>query len=587
MLKSAADLDVNAKRNIEKWLQGGYDEETKTLIRRLMQENPQELNNAFYTSLSFGTGGLRAMVGVGCNRLNIYTIRTATQGLANYINKQPKTECGHAALIGFDSRHHSKEFAEETAKVLAANDIQVYLFREMRPTPLVSFACRLKKCSAAVMITASHNPPEYNGYKVYWSDGGQVLSPHDKNIVEEISRIENIEDVKCAGSLEHHLISMIDLEMDEEYLKQHDRLQFYPEQNKQFGSELKVVYTSLHGTGITLVPKLLQRWGFTHLSFVQQQVIPDGSFPTTKSPNPEEPGSLQMGIQQLKDSQADLLIATDPDADRAGVVIMHQGQVEILNGNQIACICLEHICEALVKSGRLPQRAAFIKTIATTELFKVIAESYNCICFDVLTGFKYIVELIHKWEESSEGFNFVFGGEESLGYLLGTQTRDKDAVLASALICEVALKAKLQGKTLLDLMHEIYQKHGVYVEKLFSIKFEESKEGHEQMKQMMITLQMSPPHQLAGIEVVQVDDFMAGTTTDLQTGHTQPFAFSGSSGIRLRLADKSLLLVRPSGTEPKVKVYVSAVRDVVAGQPVLQCKQEAEVHVSRLFEALL
>lgn len=583
MSKPTIELDIHIKKNIDSWLQGAYDEETKQAIRHLQKENPQELVDAFYTKLSFGTGGLRAMMGVGSNRLNVYTVRIATQALANYLKKQP-SENEYAVVIGYDSRQHSQEFAEETAKVLAANQIHVYLFRELRPTPLISFACRYKECNAAVMITASHNPPEYNGYKVYWSDGGQVLPPHDKNIVKELAKIDNLESVKLTDNLENPLIQFIGAEVDEAYLKVMDSHQFYPTINQTEGHRLKIVYTSLHGTGITLIPKLLSRWGFSSISFVKSQVVPDGSFPTTKLPNPEEEECLQLGIQQLKEEKADILIATDPDADRVGVVILHEGRIEILNGNQLACICLEHICEALTKQNRLPYKAAVIKTIATTELFKVIAESYQCPCFDVLTGFKYIAELIRKWKESPDGFTFIFGGEESLGYLLGTDTRDKDAVLASALICEIALKAKLEGLTLLDLIHKIYRQYGVYVEKLFSIKFEESKVGHELMKDVIHRLEVTPPAYLAGIEVIETDNFMNGTTIDLQTGMTRPFGFSGSLGIRLKLADKSTLLVRPSGTEPKIKIYISVVRH--SAHSFAQQKQEGETHAMRLHKAL-
>ncbi len=454
------ELDPTAQKNIDLWLQGPYDPQTKEEIHKMLMKHPKKAVDAFYTSLAFGTGGMRGVMGVGTNRMNRYTVGAATQGLANYINQQPKLKEGHSVFIGYDSRHHSREFAEETARVMAGNGIKAYLYSEIRPTPMISFGCRFKKCSAAVMITASHNPPEYNGYKVYWNDGAQILPPHDKNIIAEVQKITSPLQVKSVGSIKHPLVQMVRKDFDTFYFEAIKPLLIYPNEDKKYGSQIKIVYTSLHGTGITAVPKALQQAGFTNFVFVDKQMIPDGDFPTVPSPNPEEPAALKMGMERLNQTQADLLIATDPDTDRVGVVIAHHGKPYLINGNQLACILLEQVIEALKSANRLPPKPAFIKTIATTELFTAICQAHQVACFNVLTGFKYIAEKIQLWEHDPKGYRFVFGGEESYGYLLGTETRDKDAVTAAVLIVEVALHARRKSKTLLDLLHGLYKKYG-------------------------------------------------------------------------------------------------------------------------------
>lgn len=544
-LKTTITIDPNTQKNIDQWLNGDYDEKTKEKIRELLQSNPKELIDAFYTKLSFGTAGLRGIMGIGSNRMNQYTIMTATQALANYLATQPSTGQRHSVFIGYDSRHHSKFFAEQTAKVLAANNIHVYLCKNLRPTPLVSFGCRFKKCSAAIMITASHNPAEYNGYKVYWNDGGQVLPPHDKGIMTEFNAITDVSMIKAVKSLPDTLIESVEEEVDDAYLKSINELQLYRQENKLLGKTLRVVYTNLHGTGITLMPRALALWGFSNIVSVEQQEKPDGDFPTVHSPNPENREALKLGIETLQKVQGDILIATDPDADRVAVAFLHGGEVHLLNGNQIACICLEHICKALSAQGKLPEKAAFIKSVVTTELFRVIAEAYHKPCFDVLTGFKYIAEKIREWESDPNGYKYVFGGEESYGYLLGTQTRDKDAILSGVLLCEVALHAKRQGKTLMNMLEEIFKKYGTYVEKILSIDFEDSKEGKERMKQTMSKLRQSPPKILNGIAVTSIDDYLNSTPQ--------------SDMLIFWMADGSKLMIRPSGTEPKVKIYCGVV----------------------------
>lgn len=553
MHRNVIEIDAATQRNIDLWLDGNYDEDTKNGIRKLLAENPQEAINAFYTTLSFGTGGLRGLMGIGCNRINHYTVMTATQGLANYIKKQPITN--PSVYIGYDSRHQSQELADATARVLAANGIKVYLSKALRPTPLISFGMRLKKCTAGVIITASHNPPQYNGYKVYWSDGGQILPPHDNGILQEINAIKDFNSVNSIFALPHPLVEEVGEEIDNTYLQAIKSLQHYPKDNAKSGSTLKIVYSSLHGTGITLMPQALSSWGFYNLFVVKEQSEPNGDFPTAHSPNPEDREALELGIQTLKAVDGDILIVSDPDADRLAVAVKHQGNIELLNGNQMACLCLDHICKALTQNHSWPARAAFVKTIATTELFQAIAESHQKPCYNVLTGFKYIAGLIHEWEQHADGPQFIFGGEESYGYLLGTFARDKDAIISGALICEVALQAKLQGKTLIDLLHDLYRRYGVYVEKLVSVKFEESKSGKQQMAQRMENYRSNPPSIIANISVKWFDDYQKGTRKIVTTGELQPLKQLKSDMLVFWLVDGSKIVVRPSGTEPKMKLY--------------------------------
>lgn len=530
-------FDPQTQTNIDSWLNNAYDEETKDAVRLLIKTNPQEALNAFYTRLSFGTGGLRGIVGVGSNRMNRYTVMTATQGLANYILKHlPPAQ--QKVLIGYDSRIHSAAFAFETAQVLAANGIHVQLFRHLRPTPLISYGVRKLQCGAGVVITASHNPPSYNGYKVYWTDGGQLAPPQDQEIMAEINGLNDLSRIQ-QGPLESPLITWIDTELDTDYLNDMDSLQGYPKDNHEQGKQLKIVYTPLHGAGITLVPKILERWGFSNIHLVPTQAAPDGHFPTVEQPNPEERAALKHGIDLLTLVNGDILLATDPDADRMGIVVMHRGKPERMDGNQIASLCLEHVARSLSKQGRLPPRAACIKTFVTTEMLRTIAQAFGIACIDVPTGFKWIAATIHQWETEAEGMNFLFGGEESFGYLLGTMVRDKDAVISCALICEVALHAKLQGKTLVDLLHDLYRKYGIYREQLLSVKYPETKEGREQMAQAIAKLKTTPPKRL-GKAIILTTDYPA---PDM---------------IRFRLDSGGWVVVRPSGTEPKVKVYGGA-----------------------------
>ena len=524
------------------WLEGPIDEGSKEEIRALQKKDPKALADAFFTDLDFGTGGLRGLMGVGTNRLNIYTIRLSTQGLANYILKQ---EAPHRVAICYDSRHNSRLFAEESARVLAANGIEVLLSKDLRPTPFASFVVRREKCLCGIMITASHNPAAYNGYKVYWSDGAQVVPPHDVGIMAEIEKIKSFTDVKLTD-LESSLIKPLNEKLDQAYIDAIRPLQFFPEQNRTHGKELKICYTSLHGTGITLVPKALANWGFPDISYVQEQIKPDGDFPTVKFPNPEFKEALALGIEKMKETASDILIANDPDADRTGLVVLHKNQPVILTGNEIGALSVHFICETLREKKNIPPKAAFVTTIVSTELIKAIAAAYGITCALVLTGFKYIAEKIRQWEESPNSPQFLFGAEESYGYLLGTVVRDKDAIIASCLLAEMALDAKLQQQTLVDRLHALYTRFGLFQEKQYSVTFSSGQEEETKIKAIMGNLRKEPPAQIAGKKVVQVEDYLNGIQ-----------GLPKSDVLLFRLADESKLILRPSGTEPKIKLYCS------------------------------
>lgn len=542
-----------SNEKIESWLTGPFDPETKAEIKRQRKEDPNALSDAFFKDLVFGTGGMRAVMGVGTNRMNIYTVQMATQGLANAINKtNPKNP---SVFIGFDTRNHSKEFALEAAKVFSGNGIRALISKEICPTPLVSFACRHFHCKAAVMITASHNPPEYNGYKVYWEDGAQVVPPNDKEIIDEVRKIKSPVQVKLGSSFEE-----IDAKIDDAYLKELKKMQLLPEAAT---TSLKIIYTNLHGTGIRLVPKALKSWGYEDVHLVEKQKTLDGNFPYAHSPNPEEDKALQMGTEMLIKEKADLLIATDPDADRIGIVADGMR----FSGNQMACLCLEHLCTTLQSQGKFPKNGAAVKTIVTTELFQKIATSHGLKCFDVLTGFKYIAELIGNWEKKPDGYQYIFGAEESYGCLFNSFVRDKDAVSAACLIAEVAAKAKQEGKTLKIKMDEIYQKHGVHLESLINLKFSESELGMNQMKALMESLRKNPPKEIGGKAIEKMEDFSPGLN-----------GLPPSNVLRFWLKDGSKIVIRPSGTEPKVKIYieVTASSTQIADQRLKQLQEVCE-----------
>ncbi len=502
-------MDTKTENRINEWLSGDYDEGTKTQIKELQQNDPAQLEDAFYQDLEFGTGGLRGVMGVGTNRMNKYTVGMATQGYANYL-KQSFPEVKVA--IAHDVRNNSRKFAEIAADIFAANGIKVFLFEAIRPTPELSFAIRTLQCQGGVVITASHNPKEYNGYKAYWKDGGQLVPPHDKNVIAEVEKIKSIDDVKWKGNSEN--ITLIGKDIDEAYLKMVKGLSVNPEACIK-EHDLKIVYTPIHGTGIMLVPKALAEYGFDNVHIVQEQSNPDGNFPTVVYPNPEEKETMSIGLKKAKELDADILLGTDPDADRVGVGVKdNHGNWVLLNGNQTALIVFNYIIEARKNSGKARPNDMVVKTIVTTDMIDKIAESNNIKCYNVLTGFKWIAELIRE-KEGKE--NYVVGGEESFGLMIGDQIRDKDAVSAVAMICEIAAVEKEKGKTLFEKLMELYVKYGFYYEKLISLT-RKGMNGSKEIAEMMQAYRDNPPKEIAGSKVKELLDYQLQTRKNLLIG---------------------------------------------------------------------
>lgn len=565
--------DPNAKENIRLWLEGPFSDLDKEAVRNLVKRSPKEAVDAFYKKLEFGTGGIRGIMGPGTNRMNRFTIGAAAQALANYLHKEDplKRRC---VMIGYDSRIHSREFAEEVAKTLAGNTIRTILIKHLRPTPYLSFGMRLKGCDAACMITASHNPKEYNGFKVYWDDGGQVLPPHDKGIIDEFQKIADPSSIKKTATLDHPLIEEEEEKIDEKYLEELKGLSCQPETDKTHGNSLGVVYTSLHGTGITLMPELLKRFGFSNLTLVEGQCIPDGSFPEAKSPNPEEKEALSQGIEMMIRLKKDLLIATDPDADRVGAAVLHSGEAKILTGNQIAALLAHHVLSSLKKSEKLPFNSACIKSIVTTELMRKIAEQYGVECYDILPGFKYVAEKIRAWEREKDSKRFILAAEESYGYLYGTKTRDKDALLSAALLSEAALSAKLEGKTLVDTLEMLYRQHGYFLEKQLTLEFPETKAGREALSSAMERILIAPPTTLIGKKVIASGDLKRGIMNDLVSGKKTPIELPKADMVILKFEKGLTVMIRPSGTEPKIKIYIMIEKNPEIG--IKEAEKEAE-----------
>jgi len=538
------------QQNITKWLEGNFDETAKETIRTLQVEDPTALADAFYRNLEFGTGGLRGIMGIGTNRINKYTIGMATQGFANYLKSSfPDTEVKIA--IAHDSRNNSRTFAEITANVMAANGIKVFLFESLRPTPELSFIIRQLQCQAGVVCTASHNPKEYNGYKAYWNDGGQLVPPHDENVIKEVEKINSVDEVKWSGGEDN--ISIIGSEMDEAYYQMVKGLSVYPDVIKR-QHDLKIVYTPIHGSGIKLVPEILERFGFTNVNLVEEQIVPDGNFPTVFYPNPEESDAMAFGLAKAKAIGADILLGTDPDADRVGIGVKdHEGNWVLLNGNQTAVLAFNYMIEARKAKGINQPNDMVIKTIVTTDMIDVFAAKNNINCYNVLTGFKWIAELI-KEKESTE--NYIIGGEESYGLMIGDKLRDKDAVSAVALLCEMAAYEKDKGKSLFDKLIELYLEYGFYKEHLISIT-KKGMDGQQQIAEMMETFRNNPPAQLAGIEVAHLLDYDMQTAKNIQTGEVTKINLPKSNVLQFLLTDGSKISARPSGTEPKIKFYFS------------------------------
>lgn len=541
-------MDTKTENRINEWLSGDYDEVTRKQIKELQQNDPAQLEDAFYQDLEFGTGGLRGVMGVGTNRMNKYTVGMATQGYANYL-KRSFAEVRVA--IAHDVRNNSRQFAEIAADIFAANGIKVFLFEAIRPTPELSFAIRTLQCQGGVVITASHNPKEYNGYKAYWKDGGQLVPPHDKNVIAEVEKIKSIDDVQWKGNPEN--ITLIGKEVDEAYLKMVKSLSVNPGACIK-EHDLKIVYTPIHGTGIMLVPKALSAFGFDNVHIVREQSNPDGNFPTVVYPNPEEKETMSIGLAKAKELDADILLGTDPDADRVGVGVKdNHGNWVLLNGNQTALIVFNYIIEARKASGKAQTNDMVVKTIVTTDMIDKIADSYNINCYNVLTGFKWIAELIRE-KEGKE--HYVVGGEESFGLMIGDQIRDKDAVSAVAIICEIAAVEKEKGRTLFEKLMELYVKYGFYYEKLISLT-KKGMNGSKEIAEMMQAFRDNPPKGIAGSRVKELLDYQLQTKKNLLTGETGKIDLPKSNVLQFITEDGSKISARPSGTEPKIKFYFS------------------------------
>ncbi len=543
-------MSLTIAQKVEQWLAGNYDQATKDAITLMQSQPGDELADSFYRNLEFGTGGLRGIMGVGTNRINKYTIGMATQGFANYLNKTyPNDKI--SVVVGHDSRNNARFFAETTAQVFAANGIKVFLFEALRPTPELSFAIRTLGAKAGVVCTASHNPKEYNGYKAYWNDGGQLVPPHDKNVITEVEAIQSIDNVKWEGGAAN--IELIGTSMDEAYTKMLQTLSVYPEViAKQH--DLKIVYTPIHGTGITLVPKVLAAYGFTNVHIVEEQSIPDGNFPTVHYPNPEETETMSIGLQKAKALDADIVLGTDPDADRVGVGVKnHKGDWVLMNGNQTAVLAFAYMMEARKAKGIAKPNDMVITTIVTTAMINEVAKQNKVNCYNVLTGFKWVAELV-KEKEGKE--NYIIGGEESFGLMIGDQIRDKDAVSAVAILCEMAAYEKAKGSNLFNKLIELYIQYGFYYENLISIT-KKGMNGQAEIAKMMEDYRQSPPTIIDGEAVTTLLDYELQVGKNLETGETWKIDLPKSNVLQFITANGSKISARPSGTEPKIKFYFS------------------------------
>jgi len=542
-------MDQLIKQKIDQWISGNYEQSVKDEILRLQKDHPDDLIDAFYKNLEFGTGGLRGIMGVGTNRINKYTIGMATQGYANYLKKCFGENVKVA--VAHDCRNNSRFFAETTASVFAANGIKVFLFEALRPTPELSYAIRHLQCQGGVVCTASHNPKEYNGYKAYWDDGAQMVSPHDENVIKEVEKIASVDDVKWSGGEAN--IVIIGKDFDESYLDMVAALSVYPEICKA-QHDLKIVYTSIHGTGITLVPQVLEKFGFDNVHIVDEQRVPDGNFPTVVYPNPEEKEAMSIGLKMAKQLDADILLGTDPDSDRVAIGVKNnEGEWVLMNGNQTAVLAFNYLIEARKAKGIALPNDMVIKTIVTTEMIDTIAKSNEVACYNVLTGFKWIAALIKEKEDKE---NYIIGGEESFGLMIGDQVRDKDAISAVALLCEMAAYEKNKGRTLYAKMIDLYIQYGMFKEDLISIT-KKGMNGAAEISQMMQGYRDNPPTTIDGVAVSELLDYELQLGKNLQTGKSWKIDLPKSNVLQFVLTDRTKISARPSGTEPKIKFYFS------------------------------
>ena len=545
------ELIKQCTEKAQKWLAPEYDAETQAEVKRML-ENPDktDLIEAFYKDLEFGTGGLRGIMGVGSNRMNIYTVGAATQGLSNYLNKCFAGKDNISVVVGYDCRNNSQKFAEISANIFSANGIKVYLFEDMRPTPEMSFAIRRLGCQSGIILTASHNPKEYNGYKAYWDDGAQVLAPHDKGIIDEVNKINSAADIKFEGNKD--LIQVIGKEVDDDYLNQVHSISIDPEVIKR-QKDLKIVYTPIHGTGMMLIPQSLKLWGFENVHCVAEQMVKSGDFPTVVSPNPENAEALTLAIKLAKEIDADIVMASDPDADRVGMACKDsKGEWVLVNGNQTCLIFLYYIIKNRIAMGKMKGNEFIVKTIVTTELIKKVADKNNIEMYDCYTGFKWIARQIRLNEGIKQ---YIGGGEESYGFLAEDFVRDKDAVSACSLLAEICAWAKDQGKTLYDILMEIYVEYGFSKELTVNV-VKPGKSGADEIKAMMDNFRACPPKELGGSQVVLVKDYKTLKATDAAGNATDIDMPEPSNVLQFFTADGTKVSVRPSGTEPKIKFYM-------------------------------
>ena len=583
-MSSSIKLDKTAEKNIKKWLKGKYDPETKAIIQKWLDEgNETQLTDSFYKNLEFGTGGMRGEIGVGSNRMNKYTVGAATQGLANYLNKvYPEGDINVA--IAHDSRNFSPEFAKIAADIFSANGITAHLYPALRPTPQLSFTVRELGCQAGLVITASHNPREYNGYKVYWNDGSQVVAPHDKHIVEEVNAINTVSKIKFRGVKKR--IKTIKPTLDKKYLKAVKSICVSPRIIKS-QSDLKIVFSPIHGTGITMVPAALEQLGFTNVTIVEEQATPDGNFPTVVYPNPEEKEAMSMALAKAKEIDADLVIATDPDADRVGMAVKNPaGEWQLLNGNQAASLIIYYLLKAWKKAKKLTGAEFVAKTIVTTDLIDAMAAKADVKCYNTLTGFKYIAQVIRETEGKEQ---FIGGGEESYGYLIGDKVRDKDAIAACAIIAELTAYARHNGNSLFDFLAEMYQQNGFYYEELVSVT-KKGKSGAEDIQKMMLAFRQNPPKTLAGSAVIRMDDYKTLERTNLKTNTTEKISegmgIEPSNVLQFFTEDGTKFTCRPSGTEPKIKFYIGVKEALKSKEEFDNTLEKLKLKVSTIISEL-
>lgn len=576
-----SNIDQATQNRINQWLSPQYDSDTVASVQKLIDNNQEtELIDSFYKELEFGTGGLRGLMGVGSNRINKYTIGKATQGLANYLIEQFPNEKLKVA-VSYDSRNNSQNFGRLVADVFSANGIQVYLFEQLRPTPVLSFAVRHFGCQGGVMLTASHNPKEYNGYKAYWNDGGQLVAPHDTNVIDRVNAIASVSEIQFQADPSH--ITLVDESFDDIYIQANKSLSINPEAIAA-QNDLKIVFSSIHGTGITVVPKMLEAWGFTNIHIVQEQATPDGNFPTVIYPNPEEEEAMSMAKYKGQQIDADVILATDPDADRVGLAVKNnEGEIQLLNGNQIGSLLIYYVLSAKKEQGQLKENDYIVKTIVTSNLMTAISDSFGVKHYETLTGFKFIGEVITRLQSTE---NYLVGGEESYGFLVGDLVRDKDAISSCAFIAEMAAYFKNKGQTLFQVLISLYKEYGFYQEKLISLT-KQGKAGADEIRQMMADLRANPPQKLGGIPVEEIRDYQSGTATILASSTQSKIDLPSSNVLQFITEQGDVISARPSGTEPKIKFYCSVKEALTNTENYLTISKKLEQKVKNIMEDIV